>query len=193
MTKRFNVRNLLALAIVAIAVTLTFAVVRNFKGGAPEELIESLPRNVDLSLEKINYTETREGKRHWTLVADSAAHTVANGITLIENIHMTFYDEDMGDVILTAENGEMKADSREVAVRGNVVVRNPQGYSLYTESLLYREAERMISTEEPVRMVSEKMEVTGVGMRLDVQDHSLVLLSDIQARLAAASGESDNR
>jgi hypothetical protein len=51
----------------------------------------------------------------------------------------------------------------------------------------------MISTEEPVRMVSEKMEVTGVGMLLDVQDHTLILLSDIQARLAAVTGESGNR
>jgi LPS export ABC transporter protein LptC len=193
MTKRFNVRNLLALAIVLIAVALTFVVIRNFKGVAPEEMLESLPGNVDLSLKQINYTETREGKRRWTLVADSAAHTVENGITRIENIHMTFYDEDMGDVVLTAERGEMQSDSREVKVRGDVVVRNPQGYSLYTESLLYREAERMISTEEPVRMVSEKMEVTGVGMRLDVQDHTLVLLSDIQARLVAVSDESGMR
>jgi LPS export ABC transporter protein LptC len=193
MMKRFNVRNLLALAIILITVALTFAVIRNFKRVAPEEILESLPGNVDLSLKQINYTETREGKRSWTLVADSAAHTVENGITRIENIHMTFYDEDMGDVILTAERGEMQSDSRQVAVRGDVVVRNPQGYSLYTESLLYREADRMISTEEPVRMVSEKMEVTGVGMLLDVQDHTLVLLSDIQARLAAVSDESGMR
>ena len=193
MTKWFNVRNFLALAIVVLATTLTVTVVRNFKGGSPEEILESLPRNVDLSLKKINYTETRDGKRHWTLVADSAAHTVEDGITRIENIHMTFYDEDMGDVVMTAEKGEMKSASREVAVRGDVVINNPQGYSLYTDSLLYREAERMISTEEPVRMVSEKMEVTGVGMRLDVQDHTLVLLSDIQARLAAVAGERGNR
>jgi LPS export ABC transporter protein LptC len=193
MTKWLNVRNLLAVAIVVLAVALTITVVRNFKGGSPEEILESLPRNVDLSLKKINYTETRDGKRHWTLVADSAAHTVEDGITRIENIHMTFYDEDMGDVVLTAEEGELKSGSREVAVRGDVIVNNPQGYALYTESLLYREAERMISTEEPVRMVSEKMEVTGVGMLLDVQDHTLILLSDIQARLAAVTGESGNR
>jgi LPS export ABC transporter protein LptC len=191
MTKRFNVRNLLALAILVLAGALIFAVIRNFKGVAPEEIIESLPGNVDLSLKQINYTETRDGKRHWTLVADSADHTVKDGTTRIENIHMTFYDEESGDVILTAEKGELKSDSREVTVRGDVVVQNPQGYFLYTDSLLYREAERMITTEEPVRMVSEKMEVTGVGMRLHIEDHTLVLLSDIQARLAAASGESD--
>lgn len=189
----FNVRNFLALAIVVLAVTLTITVVRNFKGGAPEEIIESLPRNVDLSLKKINYTETRDGARRWTLVADSAAHSVEGGITRIENIHMTFYDKNMGDVVLTAEEGTMQTDSREVTVRGDVVVTTPRGYSLYTDSLLYREADRTISTEEPVRMVSERMEVTGVGMNFDVEDHRLVMLSDIQARLAAGSGESDHR
>jgi LPS export ABC transporter protein LptC len=188
MTKKLNIRNLLALAILVLAGTLTIVVVRNFRGAAPEEVIESLPRNVDLSLQEINYTETREGRRRWTLAADSAAHNVGDGITRIENIHMTFYDEDRGDMVLTARSGEMKSASHEVTVRDNVVVRSPQGYALFTDSLRYREADRVIRTDKPVRLVSDKMEVTGIGMRLDIQDRTLALLSNIEARLAAAGG-----
>lgn len=189
MTRRLNVRNLLALAILALAGTLTITVVRNFHGAAPEEILESLPRNVDLSLQQINYTETREGRRCWTLVADSAAHNVGDGVTRIENIHMTFYDEEMGDVTLAAESGEMKSSSRDVTVRGDVVVKSPQGYALYTEQLQYLETERLIRTDDPVRLVSEKMDVTGVGMRLDVQGRTMTLLSNVEALLAAKAGD----
>lgn len=188
MTSRLNFRNLLALAILVLAGTLAVVVVRNYRGATPEEILESLPRNVDLSLQKINYTETSEGKPRWTLVADSAAHNVGEGITRIENIHMTFYDEQNGDMVLTAEKGEMDSASRDVTVRGNVAIVGSRKWALYTEHLQYRAADRTIRNAEPVRLLSETMEVSGVGMRLDVRNRSLRLLSKVEARLSAIAG-----
>lgn len=193
MTRRLNVRNLLAVVIFALAGALAIIVAQNFRGGAPEEILEALPHDVDLSLQQINYTETEEGRPRWTLVADSAAHSVQDGVTRIENIHMTFYDEEMGDVILTAANGEMDSESRNVTVRGEVVVKSPQGYALYTEKLHYLEAQRLVRTGDPVRLVSEKMETTGVGMVLDVQKRSLALLSRVDALLTAPVDDGGNR
>lgn len=189
MTRRLNFRNLLALAILALAGTLAVLVVRNYRGAAPEEILESLPRNVDLSLQKINYTETNDGKPRWTLVADSAAHNVGEGVTRIENIHMTFYDEQNGDMVLTAEKGEMDAASRDVTVSGNVAIVGAREWALYTEHLQYVGADRTIRNAEPVRLVSETMEVSGVGMRLDVRNRSLRLLSKVEARLPAIAGQ----
>lgn len=192
MTRRLNVRNLLALVIFALAGALTIVVAQNFRGGAPEEILEALPSDVDLSLRQINYTETEEGRPRWTLVADSASHSVEESVTRIENIHMTFYDEEMGDVTLTADSGEMLSDSRNVTVRGNVEVKTPRGYALYTDELRYLEAQRLIRTGKPVRLVSEQMEVTGAGMVLDVQKRTLTLLSDVEALLAAPADDGDN-
>ena len=74
MNIRLNARNLLAIVILLLAGTLTFTVVRNFRGPAPEEVVEALPRNIDFSLKELNYSETRNGVRRWSLVAASAAH-----------------------------------------------------------------------------------------------------------------------
>lgn len=189
MKSRLNLRNLLALAILALAGTLAVVVVRNYRGSTPEEILESLPRNVDLSLQQINYTETSEGKPRWTLVADSAAHSVGEGVTRIENIHMTFYDEQNGDMVLTAESGEMDSASRDVTVRGNVAIVGARELALYTEHLEYRAGERTIRNDRPVRMVTETMEVSGVGMRLDVRNRTLKLLSKVEARLLAVAPE----
>ena len=145
--------------------------------------------NVDLSLKEISYTETREGTAVWTLVADSAAHNIGAGTTHIENIRMTFYDVNgLGDMTLTARSGELMSESREVSVAGDVVVKSPKGYILYTDWLHYREADRIARTDAPVRLVSATMEVTGTGMRLDVGGRSVVLLTDIRARLASSGG-----
>ncbi|HEY7746709.1 MAG TPA: LPS export ABC transporter periplasmic protein LptC, partial [Desulfuromonadales bacterium] len=174
MIRRLNIRNLLALVILVLAGALTVTVIRNFQGASPEEDLEALPRNIDLSLKEIRYTETSDGLRRWMLVADSAAHSVGEGVTRIENIHMTFYDrQGAEDVILTARSGTFRAESREVEVHGDVVVKSPRGFALYTEHLTYGEADRVIRTTAPVRMVSDRMELTGKGMRLSVVDHTL--------------------
>lgn len=158
-------------------------IVRNFQGGGPEEILETLPRNVDLSLKKINYTETREGRRHWTLEADSAAHSAKDGTTRLKNIRMTFYGK-QGDYSLTAANGEMQVDTRQVSVWDDVVIKCPQGYTLYSDRLDYSEAKRQIRSEMPIHLVSDRVEIDGVGMTLDVETHSLKILSAVEARFA---------
>ena len=189
MIRRLNIRNLLALVILVLAGALTVTVIRNFQGPSPEEALEALPRNIDLSMKEIRYTETSDGLRRWMLVADSAAHSVGEGVTRIENIRMIFYDRrGADDVILTARSGTFRADSREVEVYGDVVVKSPRGFALYTEQLTYGETDRVIRTAAPVRMISDRMELTGKGMRLSIVDHTLELLSAVRARIEGTAG-----
>lgn len=184
MTGKLNIRNFLAVVILVLAGALTITVVRNFQGSLPEEDLEALPRHIDLALKEIRYTETSDGIRRWTLVADSAAHSVSEGVSRIENIQMTFYDrQGAEDVVLSARSGSFRAESREVEALGDVVVKSARGFALYTEQLVYREADRVIYTQSPVRMVSAGMELTGKGMRLSVVDHRLELLSTVRARI----------
>lgn len=181
--KKVNTRHLLGLVILVLSGILAAVVVRNYRGPASEDVVAALPRNVDLSLREIHYTETREGVRRWTLIADSAAHSAGAGITRIENVRMTFYDlQGAGDLTLDAREGTLTTATREVEVSGEVVVHSPRGYTLYTDRLQYAEAERRIRTEAPVRIVSQAMEVTGRGMHLDVEKHTFVLLADVKAR-----------
>ncbi len=153
------------------------------------EVLESLPSNVDLALKKINYTETHEGVRRWTLLADSAAHSVQEGVTHIENVTLTFYDEKGAENgTLTANGGQMDHGSNRVEVNGDVVVVNPRGDAFYTERLAYLDGQRLIVTDEPVRMVGEELEVTGRGMRLNVENSTYELLGEVTARISVGHG-----
>jgi LPS export ABC transporter protein LptC len=188
MPVKLNARNVIGFSILILAGALVALVARNFTGSLPGETttLEALPGNVDLALKEISYTETSGGIRRWTLVADSAAHSIGEGTTRIENIRMTFYDVDgLGDLTLTANEGNLNSVSREVSVGGDVVVKSPKGYVLYTDWLHYRESDRMVRTDAPVRLVSDSMEITGAGMSLNVGDHSVVLLNDVKAHIAS--------
>ncbi len=168
MKSRLNLRNLLAAAILVFAGILIVVAVRSFQGGRPEEILEHLPRNVDVALQQIHYTETRDGVRHWTLIADSAAHSVVEGL---------------GDVVMTARSGRFDVSERVLEAAGDVVVRSPEGYAFHTETARYRDADRTIRTEAPVRIVSDTMEVKGRGMRYSLEDQTLTILSEVVAHL----------
>ncbi len=183
MKRRLQLRNALTVIILAFATALTLFIVSNFKGNSPEEVLEGLPKNVDLSLKQIQYTETRDGRRSWSLVADSAAHNLGEGSARIDNIRMTFFDDKLGDLRLQADHGTLATEAREVSAFGQVKVSNPRGYAFFTDKLTYRETDRMIRSDDVVRIESPAIQISGRGLRLNVDKRSLVVLSDVRAEI----------
>lgn len=187
MKSKLNIRNFLALLIVGGIVVLALTVLRNQDRLSPGAMLETVAPEADLALRRIHYTETRDGVRRWTLEADSAQHDVGAGVTRIENIRVAFHPEGGSgtDTTMTAREGTVKIEEGELSVRGNVVVQSPDGYTVETESLRYREAERQIRTSDPVRLLSEGMEMTGTGMILNIHEQTFTLLADVHATLDA--------
>jgi LPS export ABC transporter protein LptC len=186
MKKKLNIRNLLGLLIIAGVLVLVLTVLRNQDRFSPGAVLETVAPEADLALRRIHYTETRDGVRRWTLDADSAQHDVGAGVTRIENIRVAFHPEngDGADTTMTAREGTVRIEAGELFLLGNVVVQSPDGYTVETESLRYHEAERQIRTSDPVRLVSEGMEMTGTGMILNIHEQTFTLLADVRATLA---------
>jgi len=177
-------RNLLALAILLLAGVLVFVVIRNFRGAGPAEIIEQLPKNVDLSLRQVHFSETSDGVRKWTMVADSADFSAGVGMTHVENIHMTFYDgAGVETVNLRARSGEVETESGGVTLLGDVRVESVRGYTIRSERLDYDKGADVIRSASPVRITSGWMELSGGSMRLRVQDQRLFLGGNVQTTI----------
>lgn len=189
MREKVSVRNVLAFAILAMVAVLAVVIFRNYRGDTPEAILGALPKNVDLSLKKIDYTETRNGVRRWQLIADSANYSVKNTTTHVENIHMTFYDKQGRDeATLTAQKGEMHTEKRDVSASGDVVVSTVNGYDFFSDSLFFSENDRKIRTEDPVHIVSSQMKVSGEGLEFDVDSHKYLLRSKVRALITKSDG-----
>jgi len=105
MLRLLTIRNLLILVVFLVAGALLFGGLRNHYGWEPEAGLESIPDNVDLTLKNIKYTKTLDGEPLWTLEADSADHSMGEGVTRIKNVRMVFHDQRMGEIVLTADRG----------------------------------------------------------------------------------------
>jgi len=184
MARLLTARNLFILILVLAVSVMSVFVLRFYRGWGPATSFESIPENVDLVLNNIEYSKNRDGKLLWTLVADKAAHSMHEGITRIENIQMVFFDPDLGDIILTADQGEIIPQNKTVKVRSNVKVANIAGNEMHTEYLEYTEATNSLQTDKVVRMKFDNFSVSGTGMKMDVEKRMIFLLSNVKALLA---------
>ena len=167
---------------------MTLRVLYNYRVSGSEITLELIPENVDLTLKNIKYIKNHAGKPLWTLVADSAAHSMEDGITRVKNVHIVFFDQEAGDVEITAEQGKLMPEYRTVTVSSNVMVTSASGDSLQTDYLEYEETSKILRTDRRVKFNTDYFMVSGRGMRMDVVERTLVLHNDVKAQF----GETDS-
>ena len=178
-------RHFLPLVLVTAASLLSLFVLRSYHDwDAPADL-RTLPENVDLALEDLVYSKNRDGRRLWVLEARRAEHTLAGAVTRIDGLRMVFFDPKQGEIVLTAEQGELLPREDRVQVRTNVVLTDHRGLSVRTRTLEYVDTDRSLQTDDPVTILSGGLSVTGTGLRIDTQQRRMTVGGRVRAVLAA--------
>lgn len=189
----FSLRRLLAALILIVVLALGVAIWRHLQQQSPLELLEALPEQVDLSLETLHYTQNEDGARSWTLDADKAEYRRDAGQALLENVRLTLYNAGRaGTVDLTAEQGVLWQEKQQVEVWGNVVVATAKDEHLYAERLRYDGHTRQLLSDDPVRVVSPRMELRGGGLQADVAQGHLLLKDNVWMLLLPAERNTEN-
>jgi len=184
MLKWFSARNILAGLILLLAVLLTVYTAEQLLSGPAEQVADLVRPEADLAMRTIHYTETRNGERVWSVQADSAEHDLASGQARIASIRMLIYDKRNGDVRITAQEGELDLERRQVRLRGNVVVETGKGQRLLADDLLFVDAKRTVSTDGPVVVVGPEFEVSGVGLHYEIDSRRLTLRKQVEAKFS---------
>lgn len=179
-----NVRRVLALAILVAVILLGLAIWRHVQQLPVQDILEALPQDIDLALDNLHYTETQDGQKRWTVSSERAEYLRSSNLVRLTPVQVVFYDAgSFGDLTLTADHGELQEDTRQVDVRGNVVVTAGGGEELTTESLRYDEQRRELTTTAPIHYRAPRMELTGVGLLIDLEKDVLMVKNDVRMLL----------
>lgn len=188
----FNIRRFLAVVIVISVIALTVVIYRHLPQKDPKELLEMLPENIDLALEELHYTQNEDGRRRWTLDADTAEYLNGVNVAKLETVKLLFYDQgEFGDVHLSADRGKLLQDSQQVDLVGNVVVTTARGDRLLTDSLHYDDQQHRVTTDDPVQMESQQGTLTGVGLQIDVNLGRMIVKRDVHVVLYPTTTEKE--
>lgn len=134
-------------------------------------------------VEGMTLRETNAGVLRWILYADTAYHYGEGKLTRLIGVRVDFYHED-GDSIqssLTAREGEMDPETRDLIARDSVRVSTDEGSLLETEMLRWDQATEKVVSDRFVRLTRGKTVVTGVGIETDASLKTYRICSEVEA------------
>ena len=183
MHKLNNIRRFLVIlaSITALFVvaTITF---RMRQGGAPARKVPKLPLKVDVSLQRVHYTETRLGKKRWDLSADRAEYNKDSDSTTLSGVRLVVSGTaPTGDLQVTADRADYHNSTRDVLLSGKVHGISGSGMEFSSTRVTYLAAREQLVTSEPVRFKDGGLLLEGVGMEFHTQTRRLRLMKDVSA------------
>jgi len=182
-----KIRRVLAIAVLAAATYILVAIAMKFhRVKDPTDLLADLPKNIDLSLKKVHYTNTKDGTLQWDLVARKVDYYNDPGIIRFSEAEMLMVGKgSSGKYTLKADTADYHKDSGDVKLVGNVTATNDSGMKFTTGHVEYHAARSLISTSDQVRLVDGNLSVEGTGMEMQVDAKRLRVLHNVTAVVKA--------
>lgn len=146
----------------------------------PPKVISSLLK-ADITIQSIHLVENLAGHTEWELYAESGETFQDEKLTVLKDVRAKFYPEGHPVIHVSGKEGRFEMDTRNMTIRGDVLVRSEAGYTLKTERLHYDAARRQVETDLPIELVQEGLVVKGVGLSASIDGKTLTVHSDVEA------------
>ena len=177
--------NLILLAVILLTVGTIVVVFVGYRriSTAPEILLSSIKEGANLSIGKIRQTATRDGRKEWSLEANSAHYIETEKKAVLKDLTVTFFLENQGEVYLNAEQGTLKTDTNDIEFLGNVVIKNAD-YKMTANRLNYLHSQRLIFSNDPVHISGESAELQAESLSYDLNSNKIELTGEVEATIS---------
>lgn len=161
--RRYPSRASLAALLVALAVSTAAC-----DGGSNRHAVVPAGELPDQEVSDFVLTETDQGRPQWTLYARSASTFTAQQLIRVRGVRVDFFGEDgKRSSELTAREGEIHQERRDMLARGGVVLSTAEGTRMTTEELEYLNLANKIRSDRLVRVERQGDVLEGVGFESD--------------------------
>ena len=143
-------------------------------------MLDSIKEGANLSLGKIRQTATRDGKKEWSLQADSANYMEAENKVNLKKLAVIYFLEDNREIYLEADQGILQTDTNDIEFSGNVVIRNDE-FQLKTAHLNYDHAQRIIICDQSIRIWGQGGELKAESANYDLNADKIFLKGNVVA------------
>ena len=178
-----KIRQILALVIIAATLAIAGAIgLKSYRSMRTGSILPRLPKNIDVALQKIHYTETKDGVKKWDLVADRAEYDKSNDTVQLRDIRLQVaVPGETGAIVLTADKGIYHAGSKDIDLVGTIVATSDSGMRFTTGRAAYVAARSMIHTNDRVKFTDGSLSLEGRGLEFMVETDRMRLLNEVTA------------
>ena len=157
-------------------------------------IIDKLPENVDLGLDRVHYSQNEDGRESWVLDADRAAYQRKEEELALTGVVLTFFNAGrFGEVKLFADGGVLQQQQKLIDLQGNVRIETTSGERYRSNVLQYDFARRLVTTDDLISMHSRQIILTGKGMTLDLGQGTLKVHENVHALLEERQSEGEQQ
>ncbi|MES3036558.1 MAG: LPS export ABC transporter periplasmic protein LptC [Bdellovibrionota bacterium] len=150
---------------------------------------EQAPKKSEQILEGVHLVESQKGSRDWELLADKALTSGAQtGSWKLQKVTVHFYNKETKEFTVTGDEGDIDQPTKNISVKGNVVINSFNGYVFKTNDVYYKATTRSIETESPIEVQGPEdiqgkgFLMKGIGLRAEVDTSNMYILKDVKAR-----------
>ena len=183
MIKHNRIKQFLALAIILAVLALSAMIaLKAYRGMHTGSLLSKLPKNIDVSLKQIHYSEEKDGKKKWDLLADKAEYDKGGELVHLSLIHLTIPpDGDAGEAVVTSDRADYNTKTRDVELIGNVVAKGASDMEFTTGRISFDNAKGVLRTTDRVKFTKGNLTVDGVGLELVLDRKKAKVLKQVEA------------
>ena len=182
-----NWRGALTLILLAVAIAAGWAIIRERANLRASGEAEARPDYILHDFQII--TLQKDGTEGFTLLAPKLARTPGNHEMNIDRPTFLFPDKNGERWRSRSATGWVSGDSKEVRLRGNVILDNPEGAKkmrVQTEALnVFPDANRATSDQQ-VTITQPGATIRGRGLEAQLDTQRVTLKSEVRARYASS-------
>jgi LPS export ABC transporter protein LptC len=176
-------KKMIRLFLLSVVFILTGVIIAVFIGyrsavKSPEKASAVIEKEASMFLNKVYQESVRDGKKDWSLNADSAYYDEKEKKVVFQNISVTFFQKNGGEIYLNAEHGILKSDSKDIDVQGKVVVET-ESYRLTASELSYEDNHRIIYSKKPVKVTENALNLTADSIYVDLKANRVNLEGNV--------------
>jgi LPS export ABC transporter protein LptC len=173
---------LLSVAVVIIAVVLGLAVGKKKVSIVIRDASEPDAKSgLSIALSDFTYSSSGDdNQKEFDLRAARARHFRAENRIELEDLTASFYKDDR-TYRLRGKRGVFYTDTRDILVSGSVEAVMSDNTTIWTDSIAYDHAGRVVSTADPIRIQRGAFTMEGQGMVVDIETEQMTILNKVRA------------
>jgi LPS export ABC transporter protein LptC len=147
---------------------------------------EPAPNKADYRIKEVHLQEEGRGSTRWQLDAEYGEIFEAQGKTAMRKVQVRV-EEPARVWTVSADEGDMLRESKDVELRGHVVLVTSDGLRLETERLAWEAKEQRAWTNQPVTIYRGGLVVRGQGFESRVNEGATTVRGRVRAILSPAA------
>ena len=143
----------------------------------------------DLKLDRVHYTETRDGVKEWELEAISAQYFKEESTILFDRVKATFFGKEGQTYTLVGEKGKFNPQTKAIELFGGIEMQSSDGYQMHTRSLKYEADKKELRTADAVEIDGPQLRVEGTGLIVALDGQRLQVLRQVTTTFSQVGGK----